>query len=248
MSPVQESVSTEEFLSNKPVFEEVADSFMAYVSEMPVAQVADILKISNQLAIKTHNLAYDFPHKLTGYRALFAFTGEAYRGLDITSISEQGLNNANDGLRIISSVYGLLKSTDFVKPYRCEFNKPIAPGNKTPIQVFKSKNTIEMVNLIKQKKITEIIDLLPADADKCIDWKIVRAFASVYKVCFQQYNQDGSLKTPIASRLKELRGKMARFIFENNIDSFSQLCRAEAHDFVFSEEHSKSGLPVFIAD
>ena len=247
MAAHQSSVSEEDYLENMPAMEEMADSLMLHIDSLSISSIAEILGISNQLAVKAHSFAYDFPHKLAGYKALYAFTGEAFRALDVSSFSHDTLEYAKDNLRLVSSVYGLLKPDDIIKPYRCEFNKPIFPDMKTPIQVFKQKNTIEIVNLIKNDKITDVIDLLPGDADKSFDWKIIRAFSRVHKVCFQTITPDGKLKTPIASRLKELRGKMARLILTQGIGSFNDLCSFSSQDFIYSHADSKPGLPVFIS-
>lgn len=248
MTSLQMSVSQEDFKRFQPPLEKSADELMKHLEGLSPHDISNILGISGQLAIKTHNLAFEFPHKMTGQKALESFTGEAYRSLDISSFSKEELDRANQNLRIISSVYGILEPLNIIKPYRFEFNKPLWPDNKTSIQIFKPKVTIELAKLIKEEKIGEIIDLLPADADKCIDWKILRAFTKVYKVCFQQMLPDGTLKTPIAKRLKELRGLMARTIFKENIQSFKNLISYNSNYYVFSPEHSKTGLPVFITD
>ena len=51
---------------------------------------------------------------------MFVFTGEAYRGLDANSFTEKDIKNCNDKLRILSGLYGLLKPSDLMLPYRLE--------------------------------------------------------------------------------------------------------------------------------
>ena len=247
MSGSQFPISDVEFQNHKPVFEDTADAIMAFMAQKSPTEIASLMGISNQLAIKARTLAYEFPHKITGIKALDAFIGQAFRALDIKSIPAEKLDESQQNLRIISSVYGVLKPFDIIKPYRSEFNKSIAPDNKTPIQLFKLKNTIDIVNFIKENKVKDIINLLPGDADKCLDWKIIRAFSSVHKICFQTITSDGKFKTPIAKRLKELRGLMYRLILQKDIQSFQQLISIDSPDFVFSPDHSKPGLPVFIS-
>ena len=247
MASEQIAIENEIFQNNKPVFEDIADSIMSYMESLSPMEIASILGISNQLAIKSHNLAYDFPHKKTGYKALYGFTGEAYKGLDVKSLTQEAIDNANNNLRIISSIYGLLKPTDIIKPYRCEFNKAITPNHKTAIQTFKPKATIEFVKLIKDNKIQDVINLLPGDADKCLDWKIIRSFTKVHKIVFQTIDSNGKLKSPIAKRLKELRGLLARQIFSDNIKTFKELTTIESAHYIFSPKDSKPLLPVFIS-
>ena len=246
MSNRQVTIEPPVFLDHKPILEEMADSIMEYMVNLAPSKIAEILGISNQLAIKAHSLAYDFPNKLMGCRALYAFTGEAYRGLDVKTMGESAIINANNNLRIISSLYGILRPSDIIKPYRCEFNKNIGPLQQAPIKIFKPKVTVDLVNSIKDNKIKDVINLLPGDADKCIDWKVIRAFSKVHKICFQTITHEGKLKTPVTGRLKELRGIMARTIFEEGISSFSDLTQIKSNHFIFSPEDSKPGLPVFI--
>ncbi|MCH5225975.1 MAG: YaaA family protein [Muribaculaceae bacterium] len=248
MSANQNEVSEEYYNSNKPILEDIADALMLKMSEMQPSEIAASLAISGQLAVKARNLAYDFPYKQTGYPALEGFTGEAFRSLDISTLSPQALQRAERDLKFISSVYGILDSSSVIKPYRNEFNKALRKDEKSPIQLFKPKVTVELAKYIKENKVQDIINLLPADADKCIDWKILRAFTKVHKVVFQIMQPDGTLKTPIAKRLKELRGLMARDILMNGISTFSELINFESDHFVFSPEHSKPLLPVFLAD
>lgn len=248
MASSQSPVELSFFNEHSPAFEEMADSLMAFMASLPPADIAERLGISMSLAVKARNLASEFPHKITGLRTLYAFTGDAYRGLDAPSLSQEAIEFAQGSLRIISSVYGILRPSDILKPYRCEFNRPITSDNKTAIQIFKPKVTVNLVNYVKEQKISDIIDLLPADADKCIDWKILRAFSSVHKVVFKTIKSNGELATPLAKRLKELRGIMARDILENKLVSFGQLKSHNSDHYIFSPADSKPGLPVFISD
>lgn len=242
----QQAIPHQDFLTRKPLFEEEADMEMDFIKSLSVNEISEILGISGALATKTLSFAYEFPNKSLGYCSLSAFTGEAYKGLDQNSLSDAAKKRAAENLRIISSLYGYLRPLDIIKPYRLEFNKQIYEGRNNAIKTYRQKITVEFVKEIKSRNIKDIIDLLPADADLMIDWKISRAFAKVHKVVFKSIMPDGSLKTPLAKTLKEHRGKMARFIFENNIQSFEDLCKSESSDFLFSPADSKPLLPVFI--
>ena len=247
MASEQKSLDADFVSSRLPALENLADDIMSQMASLSVQEISTILGISNQLASKARLLAYNFPHKQTGLEALYAFIGEAYKGLDVKSMSDSAIKNACLNLRIFSSVYGILKPDDIIKPYRCEFNKPFLEGNKTPIQILKPKVTIDIVNQIKERKIKDVINLLPGDAEKMADWKIIRAFANVNKIVFQTIDSAGNLKTPIAKRLKELRGIMARTIFELGIESFEDLTKVESEHFAYYPEASKPLLPIFIA-
>ena len=246
MSSAQREIDYETFIRNKPALEELADDSMNFISSLSTIDISNILGISNQLASKVATLAYDFPNKSIGYKTLYAFTGEAYRALQSSTLSNVAKEKAANDLRIISSLYGFLTPENIIKPYRLEFNKNCAPGNLNMAKFLKPKVTVEFVRYLKETHQNEIINLLPADADLCMDWKIIKAFAKVYKVCFKEIAPGGTFKTPLAKKLKESRGLMCREILENNINSFNQLITFESAYFHFFKEASKTGLPVFL--
>ena len=246
MSSDQTDIDLVTFKEHEPALEESADMIMHNMEGLTPAEISSILGISNALAIKAHSLAYDFAHKQTGYKALYGFIGEAYRAFDAKSLSADAIKRSDDTLRIISSVYGILKPSDLLKPYRCEFKKEIGPNHKSPVQILKPKVTIHLVDYVKKNKVKDIINLLPGDADKCIDWKILRAFVSMHKITFLTIDTNGKLKTPMTKKLKEIRGEMARIILEQNIQSFQELTKVKSENFIYSPEDSKTGLPVFI--
>lgn len=246
MSSSQTDITPDDFELHKPILEDSADSIMEYEKHFTASELASVMGISNSLAVNSLIYAYDFPNKTTGYQAIDGFKGEAYKALEVDSLSKSQRNFLIPNLRIISSAYGILKPDDIIKPYRLEYAKPIAGENLTPQKLFKSKITIEIVNYLKASGIKEIINLLPGDADACIDWKIVRAFSKVYKISFLSVNQHGDLKTPSSVKLKELRGSMARFIAVNNITDFNTLKTMESSKFIYSAADSKPGLPVFV--
>ena len=246
MSSVQTDISPECFDSHKPSLENSADSIMEYVRRFSAPQLASVMGVSHNLAVNALKFAYDFPNKTSGYQAIEAFTGEAFRAFDVNSLTEDQRNFLKPNLRIISSAYGILRPDDIVKPYRLEYNKPVAGENMTPVKFFKSKVTIELVNYLKASGIKEIVNLLPGDADACLDWKLIKAFAKVYKICFLSFDKHGNLKTPHSGKIKELRGSMARFISIHNITDFNSLKSTESDKFIYSAADSKPGLPVFI--
>ena len=211
-------VSRESYLADTPVGEAFADETMARVAGMDAADIAEAIKISPAMAAKVMRMAYEFPNKLLGLRAIDAFTGVVFKNFDYPSLSvEEKLRTTND-VRIISSLYGWLRPTDIIKPYRFDFTTPLAPDDKTFASYWKKDVTIQLVKHLQSTAETAILNLLPADAAKCIDWKIVKKFAKVWKVDFKEQN-GLSIRTPYAGKLKALRGHLLRLIITQGIDT-----------------------------
>ena len=53
-------------------------------------------------------------------QAIFAFKGDVYIGLDAYSMTTQNVDFAQDHLRILSGLYGVLRPLDLMQPYRLE--------------------------------------------------------------------------------------------------------------------------------
>ncbi len=222
----EQSVSREQFEANTPVGEAAADEIMARVADMDVADIASAIKISPAMAAKVVRMAYEFPNKQTGLRAIDAFTGVVFKNFDYPSLSPEEKERTSEQVRIISSLYGWLRPEDIIKPYRFDFTTPLAPDDKTFATFWKKDVTIQLVKYLQANCENSILNLLPADAAKCIDWKLVKRFAKVWKVDFKE--EDGAaVRTPHAGKLKALRGTLLREIITRGISAPTDLLTLE---------------------
>lgn len=235
-------VSPEQLEPCKPRFDETADEIMNSLRDLSVGELASQLKLSGSLAAKMQKMIYDFPLKSTGYRAIEAFTGVVFRALDFVSLPPEAQKRCETQVRIISSLYGWLRPDDFIKPYRLDFTTKLEEGpsaGKALNAFWRMDSTKELVNYLTERHETEIINLLPADAAKCIDWKLVKRFAKVWKVDFQELREGDVMKTPQAERLKALRGELLRQILVEGLSQASELLH------ISSEKYFCEGTPVY---
>ena len=227
----EQPVSRECFEANTPAGEASADAVMARVADMDVEDIAAAIKISPAMAARAKRMAYEFPNKQSGLRAIDAFTGVVFKNFDYPSLTPEEKERTAADVRIISSLYGWLHPDDIIKPYRFDFTTPLAPGDKTFAAYWKKDVTIQLVKYLKATGEKNILNLLPADAAKCIDWKLVKNFAKVWKADFKE--QDGTaVRTPHAGRLKALRGLLLRDIITRGIATPSELQTFESDTFL----------------
>ncbi|MDE5976420.1 MAG: YaaA family protein [Muribaculaceae bacterium] len=246
MTLCQKEISDTLFSEEKPLFESSADEIAGLFAEMPVEEISERLSVSRALASRASTMFYEFPNKSTGYCALNGFTGEVFRALDIDSLPGEAISFAHDHLMIISSLYGLLLPRNIIKPYRFDFMVE-NPSSGTPMNKYwKLPLTVSFVKHMKKIEENEILDLLPGEASKCLDWKLIKAFAKVIKIDFKTLDSNGNLKTPSSGKLKELRGKMLRYILENKINSLKQLSNISSHDFAPMKDLHKPGIFSFL--
>lgn len=191
--------------------------------EWSVDEIAYALRISSSLAAEFKRRAYEFPNKATGCKALEAYTGVVFKALDYASLTQEEKTGADKNIEIVSSLYGLLRGSDIVKPYRLDYTTRIAPDGGSMAGYWKPLITPILMETMAADGEDEILDLLPADAAKCLDWRWIKRSAKVVKVDFRSIEDGGTLKTPHSTLLKTLRGRLLRDIVQNDIRTFSDL-------------------------
>ncbi|MBD5376178.1 MAG: YaaA family protein [Bacteroides sp.] len=224
-------VSRECYEANIPAGESDADEIMSRVAGMSAADIGASIKISPTMAAKVKRMAYEFPNKASGLRAIEAFTGVVFRNLDYKSLSETEKESAGTRVRIISSLYGWLRPDDMIKPYRFDFTTPLSPDCSSLSSFWRKDVTINLVKYLRTNGTTSILNLLPSDAAKCIDWKLVKRFAKVWKADFKEHNGE-ALRTPHAGKLKAMRGLLLREIIARGITDPAQLLTLATDDLL----------------
>ncbi|MDE7180126.1 MAG: YaaA family protein [Muribaculaceae bacterium] len=216
-------ISPSQLKERTPAGENKAATIMARIAGMPLSELGFLTKLKGKTLLRCHETAIEFPNKLTGLTAIEAYTGVVYKALDYPSLTSQSMNYAQKSLRIISSLYGWLRPENIIKDYRLDYTARVAPEDVSLAAYWKKDVTVSLVNYLKSAGENEILNLLPGDAAKTIDWKLVKNFAKVWKVDFKQLQPGGSFTTPTANRLKQLRGHLLRQILLKGISSPSAL-------------------------
>ena len=216
-------VSPELYAEHQPLYGNIADEIMGHLAQMSAGEIAAELNVSVRQAAKISEMAYEFPNKGLGLPAIKAYSGVVFKALDYSSLSDNHKEDALKRICIISSIYGWLNSDDIIKTYRMDFNIPLAPDDKKFNDYWRKDVTIALVHRLQDSGINVILNLLPNDAGKCVDWKLVKRFAKVYKIDFKELKEGGVFRTPNASKLKTLRGELLRTIIKQNIKSPAEL-------------------------
>lgn len=209
--------------ARRPCLDPVATTLMESWSQWSPSAIASALKVSPAIAADFMTMAYEFPNKTLGSKAIEAFTGVVFKALDYGSLSPDEKTRADRMVNIISSVYGWLRSDDIVKRYRLDYTARMAPSNETMARYWRPVVTPLLADSLRCTGDNEIVDLLPADAAKCIDWSKIKHLARVVKVDFKSVADGGRLKTPHSTLLKTLRGRLLREILHKNIGTIGQL-------------------------
>ena len=240
MTSCSQAVTPAMLRRHRPGFDAEATELMEGWARWSVAQVSEALKVSPALASEFLKMAYEFPNKNVGERALWAFTGVVFRALDVNSLGAQEQERICKCVDVISSAYGWLRGDDIVKAYRLDYARRVAPAGETMAAFWKPRVTGHLLESMHAAGETELLDLLPGDAAKCVDWKIVGRRAKVVKVDFRAMADGGKLTTPHSTLLKTLRGRLLRDIVMQDIRSIADLMHYESDRMCVSGESDPS--------
>jgi hypothetical protein len=229
-----------------PLFMEKTRHLAEKFRTLNVSDIMKLMKVSQVIGETCHSRFSDFsfgtdPKKLRP--AVFAFTGETFKGLDILSFDIEDLNNAENSLRILSGLYGLLSPLTFIEPYRCEMGLKFEINGYKKISDFWKSSVTEALNsllAVKNEKI--IIDLASAEYMAAVDKKKING--TVTDIVFKE-KRNGSLKT-IPALSKKARGMMAAYIVKENCNTSENLKHFNSDGYVFDASLSQTSTLVFV--
>jgi cytoplasmic iron level regulating protein YaaA (DUF328/UPF0246 family) len=172
--------------------------------------------------------------------ALYAFNGDVYRGLDAYTIDTNKLDKAQNTIRIISGLYGILKPLDLIQPYRLEMGTKMAVGkNKNLYEFWKKKVTKALNDELQDHEL--FLNLASNEYFKAIDTKVLKV--PVITINFKEY-KNGQYKT-IGFFAKLARGLMTRYIIDTDAKTIDDIKGFNYDNYGFSEELSTEKELVF---
>jgi len=160
------------------------------------------------------------PDAPDGKPAALAFAGEVYRGLDAASLSDADLEWAQDRLRILSGLYGVLRPLDAIHPYRLEMGTRLKNPEGATLYDFWGKDIAEALKAdLAGRKNPVIVNLASQEYAKAA--RLKDAGLRVITADFKE-EKEGRLRA-LMVYAKKARGLMARWIIENRIEDPDRL-------------------------
>lgn len=225
-----------------------AQELIEQLRELSPQDIGSLMKLSDQLAALNFGRYADWkrPFSLDNARqAIFAFRGDVYVGLDADTLSEADLRWAQDHLRILSGLYGLLRPLDLMQPYRLEMGTRFANQRGANLYQFWGDILTDKLNAELETHANQIVVNLASDEYfKAVKTdKLARAVISpVFKDL-----KNGEYKI-ISFHAKKARGMMARYIVEQRIQDPEELKKFDRGGYRFDEATSTVVKPVFLRD
>jgi uncharacterized protein len=208
-------------INSQPEFLNDSNYLVKKLKKLSAKQLSSLMSISADLSDLNHQRFQEWSVPFSpenSKQAVLSFTGEVYRGLDANSLSESDLNFAQNHVRILSGLYGVLKPLDLIQPYRLEMGTryAITPNVKNLYAFWQEKLTASLKSDIAGRP---LVNLASVEYAKAIQLKKVKA--EVVTPIFKEW-KNGQLKT-IMTYAKKARGLMARFAITNQLQDIEHL-------------------------
>ncbi|MFT6909301.1 MAG: cytoplasmic iron level regulating protein YaaA (DUF328/UPF0246 family), partial [Oleiphilaceae bacterium] len=235
--------STEKF--SQPRFLPQSQKLINELKDLSTADIASLMKLSDKLAAL--NMArfqkWQKPFNLQNAKqALLAFKGDVYTGLNADTLDVAGLDFAQQHLRILSGLYGVLKPLDLMQAYRLEMGTKFANVKGKDLYQFWGSQLRESIE--SELKDGALINLASNEYFKSVEAKKLKA--RIITPVFKDW-KNGQYKI-ISFYAKKARGLMSRYIIDHSINEPENIKGFDSEGYRFSPEMSPADEWVFLRD
>ncbi|PRN06278.1 hypothetical protein A0O30_04265 [Pseudomonas sp. LLC-1] len=231
-----------------PQYLDDSQELIQQLRELSPAQISELMHLSDKLAglnaARFGSWTPDFT-PANAKQALLAFKGDVYTGLDAESLGEDDFSYAQDHLRMLSGLYGLLRPLDLMQPYRLEMGTKLANARGKDLYAFWGTRISEWLNQALAEQGDDVL-LNLASNEYFSAVKRSALTARVINVDFKDL-KNGQYKI-ISFYAKKARGMMSRFVIQQRISDPEQLKQFDVQGYYYSAEQSKADHLVFLRD
>ncbi|RKF15663.1 peroxide stress protein YaaA [Alginatibacterium sediminis] len=229
-----------------PQFLDQSQSLITIAQQLDSAQISSLMKVSDKIAgLNVARFAQWHPNfdLSNSKQAILAFRGDVYTGLDADSLGNNELEFAQQHVRILSGLYGLLRPLDLMMAYRLEMGIKLSnPKGSNLYQFWQEQLTSAINQELQQSGSDVVINLASNEYFKAIKTKELNA--QVVTPVFKDW-KNGQYKM-ISFFAKKARGSMIRYILDRKINDVSQLRAFNSDGYVYSEELSNNKTLTFL--
>jgi uncharacterized protein len=229
--------------ASQPRFAREAASIARSAARLSSAELSSLMHISDKLAdlnaerFRTFRKAEERP-------ALHAFAGDVYRGFDAGSADEDTLSYAQDHLRILSGLYGLLRPLDAIRPYRLEMGTAWSPSGGKLVDHWGRKVARAVLDDLKADGSGILMNLASNEYFAVVQPFLPRRGVTLVSPEFRVRTARGLQFQSFAAKVA--RGTLARWLVEERIEDLAALPAFERDGWRYDEEGSSAAKPLFV--
>jgi len=222
-----------------------AEKIVSVMKKKKPDQLAKLMDISPKLAELNFQRFQAWTTPFTpenSWQSVLMFNGDVYQGLKAETFSASDFEIAQQKLRILSGVYGLLKPLDLIQPYRLEMGTNVSVARKKNLYDFwKVKITAKLNQELEETDQKLLINLASTEYFSVLDTKKLKA--RIITPSFKE-NKNGKYQM-VSFFAKRARGLMSRFIIQNNISDPEEMKAFDWEGYYFNNQLSGENDWVF---
>lgn len=205
-------------------------------------RLAELMHISPTLAKLNADRFRDFddaPERA----ALYAFAGDVYTGLDAATLEPEAVAFAQDHLRMLSGLYGLLRPLDAMRPYRLEMGTRWAPRKKSLVDWWGGRIADLLAADLAAEGTGVVLNLASQEYFAAVEGKLPPS-VRVVSVDFREAGPDGPRF--VSFHAKRARGLMARWMVEHHVRDIDGMKGFDTDGYAFQAEASGADRWTFL--
>jgi cytoplasmic iron level regulating protein YaaA (DUF328/UPF0246 family) len=232
----------------QPQYLDHSQELVQILRELSPLQISELMHLSDKLAglnaarFGSWNPAFT---PANAKQALLAFKGDVYTGLAAETLGEDDFSYAQQHLRMLSGLYGLLRPLDLMQPYRLEMGTKLANARGKDLYAFWGTQISEWLNeALAEQGDDLLLNLASNEYFSAVKRSALKA--RIINTDFKDL-KNGQYKI-ISFYAKKARGMMSRFVIEERINDPEALKQFDVQGYRYSAEQSKPNHLVFLRD
>ncbi len=230
----------------QPAFIKDANRLARTARNLTLGELRGLMSISPDLARLNRDrfrAFSDAPEPAQTRPAALAFAGDTYQGLEAASLDAAELAWAQDHLRILSGLYGLLRPLDAIQAYRLEMGSRLRTRRGSSLYDYWRDSLSKALNAQAERTGTDVLvncasqEYFGAVAPRALKLRVITP-------SFME-DKGGTPKT-VSFFAKRARGAMARFVIQNRLSDPAALADFDSGGYVFRPDLSMPDAPVFV--
>jgi uncharacterized protein len=226
-----------------PDFPSEVKDLVGVLRKKSAAQISELMHLSDSLATLNAERYQAFTETFSpdnSKQAILAFKGEVYAKMEADHFTVEDLEFAQQHLRILSGLYGLLKPLDLIQPYRLEMGTKLKTKKGNSLYEYWGTRISKALNAAGEGR--TLVNLASQEYFKAVDKKSLKL--PVITIHFKEH-KEGSYQV-VGFFAKQARGLMARFAIQNRITDPEQLKTFNEEGYEFAERLSSAQDWVFV--
>ena len=232
----------------QPQYLDHSQELIEQLRELSPQQIGELMHLSDKLSGLNAARFGSWTPAFTpenAKQALLAFKGDVYTGLNAVDFNEADFDYAQNHLRMLSGLYGVLRPLDLMQPYRLEMGTKLANARGKDLYAFWGTQISEWLNQALAEQGDDVLLNLASNEY----FSAVKKSALNARIINTEFKdlKNGQHKI-ISFYAKKARGMMSRFVIKERINNPEHLKQFDAQGYRFSAEQSKPDLLVFLRD